>query len=124
MASPLDVLSSLRTAVQRNGTRNCEIGKPKAEMSRPYIVLNILPVSLNESSLSGGTQIIDMYITISAVGDNRQQSELAMKDALNVVASSWTEPALLGPPEASPGAHLPQEEGTWRCDSTVKLRMQ
>lgn len=124
MASPLDVLESLRVAITRGGTRNCEIAKPKAEMARPYVVLNILPVSINESSLSGGTQIIDLYITATAVGNNRGQAEVAMKDALDVVASSWTNPAVLGPAEASPGAHLPQEEGTWRCDSTIKLRMQ
>lgn len=125
MATPNEVLTSLRNAIRAyGGGRNCDIARPKAETKRPYIVLNILPVGVNESGLKGGTGIIDMYVSVTSVGENQAQSELAMRDALIVVASAWTEPALLGPPEATPGAHLPQEEGTWRCDSTVKLRME
>ena len=123
MAFALDVVSSLKDAVVDDGVR-CQVGKPDAELQRPYVVLNILPVSIGESSMTGGTQILDLYITVTAIGNNRAQSEGAMKRALTVVASGWNEPALLGPPEHTPGAHLPQEEGTWRCDSTVKLRMQ
>ncbi len=123
MAYAVDVVNSLRDAISGDGL-NCAVAKPAAELARPYVVLNLLPVSIGESSLTGGTQILDVYITVTAVGANQAQSEAAMKKALNVVASSWNEPALLGPPEHTPGAHLPQEEGTWRCDSTVKLRMQ
>jgi hypothetical protein len=123
MSYALDVLTSMRNSLRTAGL-NAEVAKPRTELERPYIVLNILPVSINESSLSGGTQIIDLYVTVTAVGANQDQSEAAMKRALHVIESVWTEPALLGPPEHSPGAHLPQEEGTWRCDSTVKLRMQ
>lgn len=122
MAYPTDVLRSLETAIDTSGVSAC-VGKPDEALLRPFVVLNILPVSINESGMRGGTEIVDMYITMTAVGANRLQSEGAMKKALNVVAS-WTNPALLGPPETSPGAYLPQEEGTWRCDSTVKLRMQ
>jgi hypothetical protein len=122
MAQPTDVLDSLRDAI--NAVVPCEVGKPSASLARPYVILNFLPVTINESGLRGGTEIIDLYITMAAVGANKAQSQGAMVKALDVVASSWTNQALLGPPEATPGAHLPQEEGTWRCDSTVKLRMQ
>lgn len=123
MTKPSEVMTSLRDSIVAAGL-NCEVAKPKAETTRPYVVLNILPVSINESSMSGGTQIVDMYIDINAIGENQLQAEAAMNKTLDVVESSWTEPALLGPAEASPGAYIPQEEGTWRMTSTIKLRMQ
>ncbi len=101
----------------------CEVGRPKKTTPRPYVILNAIPMGINESGMRGGNGIQDMNITIDAIGENRAQAEAALGQALDVVAS-WSDPDLLGPPESTPSTHLPQEEGTWRLGANIRIRYQ